>query len=158
MELSGEVLAGQFFIGVPGIQFASHTALRRLVEGVPEDRVWWVNAADPISPCGLSLDRLGVLPRRVPTSHLVFQGSRLVVVSERRGRAMQVRVGPDHPKLGEYLGFIKVLLTRSVRPARAIVIETINGDDAAAGPYRTALAALFHTTRDGTSVRLMRRY
>jgi ATP-dependent Lhr-like helicase len=158
MELSGEVLAGQFFSGIPGIQFASHTALRRLVEGVPEDRIWWVNAADPLSPCGLGLDGLGVLPRRVPTSHLVFQGSRVVVVSERRGRSLQIRVGPDHPNLGEYLGFIKVLLTRSVRPARAIVVETINGEAAAAGPYRTPLAALFHTTRDGSSLRLMRRW
>ena len=158
MELSGEVLAGQFFTDIPGIQFASHAALRRLVEGSPEDRVWWVNAADPASACGLGLEGLGALPRRVATSHLVFQGSHLVVVSERRGRTLQIRVGPDHPNIGEYLGFIKVLLTRPVRPARAIVIETINGEGAAAGPYRTVLAALFHTTRDGSSIRLMRRY
>jgi ATP-dependent Lhr-like helicase len=129
-----------------------------LVEGVPEDRVWWVNAADPVSPCGLGLAGLDALPRRVPTSHLVCHGSRVVVVSERRGRSLQIRVGPDHPNLGEYLGFIKVLLTRSIRPARAIVVETINGEDSAAGPYRTALAALFHTTRDGSSLRLMRRW
>jgi len=151
-------LAGQFFAGIPGLQFASHAALRRLVEGVPKDRVWWVNAADPTSPCGLGLDGLGELPRRVSTSHLVFQGSRLVVVSERRGRLLEIRVGPDHPSLAEYLGFLKVLLTRLVRPARAIVVETINGEAAAAGPYRPALAALFHTTRDGSSLRLMRRY
>jgi len=158
MELSGELLAGHFFCGIPGIQFASHTAFRRLVGGAPQDRIWWVNAADPVSPCGLGLDGLGVLPRRVPTSHLVFHGSRVVVVSERRGRSLQIRVGPDHPNLGEFLGFIKVLLTRSVRAARAIVVETINGEAAAAGPYRTALAALFHTTRDGSSLRLMRRW
>ena len=62
MELSGEVLAGQFFCDLPGIQFASHAALRRLVEGAPEDRVWWVNAADPVSPCGLGLGRLDAAP------------------------------------------------------------------------------------------------
>ena len=151
-------MAGQFFTGVAGLQFASHTALRQLVEGVPEDRVWWVNAADPASPCGLGLDGLGELPRRVPTSHVVFQGRRLVVVSERRDRLLEIRVGPDHPNLAEYLGFLKVLLMRSVRPARAIVVETINGEGAAAGPYRPALAALFHTIRDADSLRLMRRY
>ena len=151
-------MAGQFFAGIPGLQFASHAALRRLVEGVPEDRVSWVNAADPASPCGLGLDDLGELPRRVPTNHLVFQGPRLVVVSERRGRSLEIRVGPDHPNLAEYLGFLKALLTRSVRAARAIVVETINGEAAAAGPYRPALAALFHTTRDASTLRLMRRY
>ena len=158
MELGGEVVAGQFFRGVPGLQFASHVALRRLVEGVPEDRVWWVNATDPASPCGVGLDGLGQLPRRVPTSHLVFHGHRLVVASERRGRSLEVRVGPDHPRLADYLGFLKVLLARAVRPAKAVVVETINGEPAASGPYGQAFAALFHTTRDASSLRLMRRY
>jgi ATP-dependent Lhr-like helicase len=158
MELSGEVVAGQFFTGVAGLQFASHDALSRLHEGVPEDRVWWVNAADPASPCGLGLDALGDLPRRLPGNHLVFHGHRLVVLSERRGRALDIRVGPDHPNLADYLGFLKVLLTRAVRPAKAVVVETINGEAAADGPYRPALAALFHTTRDAGTLRLMRRY
>jgi ATP-dependent helicase Lhr and Lhr-like helicase len=74
------------------------------------------------------------------------------------GRSLEIRVGPEHPNLAEYLGFLKVPLKRSVRPARAIVVETINGEAAAAGPYRPALAPLFHTTRDASSIRLMRRY
>jgi ATP-dependent Lhr-like helicase len=159
MELGGEVVAGQFFTGLPGLQFASHAALRRLRGGVPEDGIWWVNAADPASPCGLPIDGLvGSLPRRVSTSHLVFHGHRLVVSSERRGRVLSIRVGPDHPDLARYLAFLRVLLTRAVRPMRAVVVETINGDPAASTPYRAALAALFHTTRDGSTLRLMRRY
>jgi ATP-dependent Lhr-like helicase len=158
MELGGEVVAGQFFTGLGGLQFASHDALRRLREGVPEDRVWWVNAADPASPCGLGLEAFGAgLPRRVPTSHVVFHGRRLVVTSDRRGRALEIRVAPDHPDLPRYLGFLKMLLTRAVRPMRAVVVETINGAPAA-GPYRAALAALFHVTRDGATLRLTRRY
>ncbi len=159
MELSGEAVAGQFFTGVGGLQFASHAALRRLREGLAGDAVWWLNAADPASPCGLAVEGLDRgLPRRVPTSHAVFHGHRLVVASDRRGRTLSIRVGPDHPDLARYLTFLKVLLTRAVRPARAIVVETINGEPAASGPYRPALDALFHTTRDGTSLRLMRRY
>jgi ATP-dependent Lhr-like helicase len=159
MELGGEVVAGQFFTGLPGLQFASHSALRRLREGVPHDAVWWVNAADPASPSGLPIEGLvGPLPRRVSTSHLVFHGHRLVVASERRGRALSIRVGPDHPDFARYLVFLKVLLTRAVRPMRAVVVERINGEPAAAGPYRAALGALFHTTRDGSTLRLTRRY
>jgi ATP-dependent Lhr-like helicase len=158
MELGGEVVAGRFFAGVGGLQFASHEAVRRLREGVREDAVWWVNAADPASPCGLGLDVLGELPRRLPTTHLVFHGRRLVVVSERRGKALSIRVGADHPELPRYLAFLKVLLTRTVRPMRAVVVETINGEPAVGGAYRPALASLFHTTRDGGSLRLMRRY
>ncbi len=158
MELSGEVVAGQFFTGVPGLQFASHEALRRLRDGVPEDLVWWVNAADLASPCGLALEALGALPRRVPGNHLVFHGSRLVVVSERHGRALAIRVGPDHPSLAAYLGFLKIQLTRSVAPVKAVVVETINGEPAPSSPFRTALAGLFHTTGDGGALRLMRRY
>ena len=159
MELGGEVVAGQFFLGVPGLQFASHEALRELRAGRRAEGVWWVNAADPASPCGLGLDGQDAgLPRRVATSHLVFDDGTLVVVSERRARRLELRVGPDHPSLPEYLGFAKVLLTRTVRPMRAVVVETINGEPAPGSPYRRVFDALFHTTRDGDSLRLMRRY
>jgi hypothetical protein len=88
---------------------------------------------------------------------VVFHGRRLVVTSDRRGRALEIRVAPDHPDLPRYLVFLKMLLTRAVRPMRAVVVETINGAPAA-GPYRAALAALFHVTRDGATLRLTRRY
>ncbi|HUK11871.1 MAG TPA: hypothetical protein VLW17_01100, partial [Thermoanaerobaculaceae bacterium] len=159
MELSGEVVAGRFFDGVAGLQFASHAAVRTMRDGLAEDRVWWLNAADPASPCGLALGGgPAELPRRLPTSHLVFHGTRVVVVSERRGKALTVHAGPEHPRLPEYLGFLKVMLTRQARPMRAIVVETINGAAAASSPYRALLDAAFHTTRDGSTLRLTRRY
>ncbi len=159
MELGGEAVAGQFFTGVAGLQFASHAALRRLRDGLPEDRIWWTSAADPASPCGLGLGGLEApLPRRAATSHLVFHGRRLVVVSERRGRRLTIRVAADHPQLPEYLGFLKVMLTRAVRPMRAIVVETVNGEAAAASAFRVLFEKLFHTVKDAGAVRLMRRY
>jgi ATP-dependent Lhr-like helicase len=159
MELGGEVVAGQFFLGVPGLQFASHEALRGFRDGCLAEHVWWVNAADPASPCGLALEGLDAdLPRRVATSHLVFHGDRTVIVSERRGRRLEVRVGPDHPLLSDYLGFVKILLTRAVQPMRAVVVETVNGEPATDSPYRRIFDALFHTARDAGSLRLMRKY
>jgi ATP-dependent Lhr-like helicase len=159
LELAGEVVAGRFFEGVPGIQFMARAAFRRLGEGLPEDLVWWVNASDPASPCGLGAVATGSeLPRRVPSNHLVFHGRRLVVVSERRGARLTIQVGPDHPGLSSYLEFLRVQLTRTVAPRPSITVEEINGDDAGGSPYRAALAGVFHVTRSPGALKLSRRY
>ena len=69
MELSGEVLSGHFFTGVPGLQFASHAAFRVLRQGLAEDSIYWLNAWDPASPCGLGLeDFKGEVPARLPST------------------------------------------------------------------------------------------
>ena len=75
MELSGEILSGHFFEGIPGIQFISHEAFRFLNEPFAEDRVYWMNAVDPASLCGIRLDSLkGVFPSRIPSTHLAYRG------------------------------------------------------------------------------------
>jgi ATP-dependent Lhr-like helicase len=159
LELAGEVVAGRFFEGVPGIQFMSQTGFRRLQEGLPEDLVWWVNAVDPASPCGLGLEGLSdLLPRRIQGNHVVFHGRRPVVVSQRRGEQLSIRVAPDHPSLTGYLQFLKHLLTRSVQPLKAITIEQINDSAAATSDYRPVFEQIFHVTRTPTALRLSRRY
>ena len=159
MELAGEGVAGRFFESVPGLQFASHEAVRRLAAGLPEDRVWWLNAVDPASPCGLGLELWpDLLPRRVPGNHLVLHGRRLVVVSERRGAVLTVLVPPEHPRLVEYLRPLEVLVSRSVEPLSHLVVETVNGEPAPSSPYRPTLASRFHVTRAGSSLRLDRAY
>jgi ATP-dependent helicase Lhr and Lhr-like helicase len=159
MELSGEVLAGHFFAGVPGPQFASPAAFRRLKEGLPEDALFWVSAVDPASPCGLPLEAFrGRFPPRHPSTYLVFQGPRPVVVARRNGGELEVDAAPDHPRLGDYLGFLRVLLGRQFNPLKSVEVETINGEMAAASPYRNVLADLFPATRDPRALRLWRRY
>jgi ATP-dependent Lhr-like helicase len=159
LELAGEAVTGRFFAGVPGLQFATPSVARRLADGLDEDLVWWVNACDPASPCGLRVDGLDAdLPRRLPGNHVVFHGRRLVVVSERRGRRLRLRVAPDHPHLLDYLEFLELQLTRAVRPRSAVVVDTINEDPATSSPYRQALERRFHVTRTATSLRLARRY
>jgi len=159
LELAGEVFAGRFFNGVPGIQFASPQGLRRLQEGLPEDLVWWINAVDPASPCGLGLDFFSeLLPRRVAGNHLVFHGRRLVVVSVRYGRHLSIRVAEDHPALTEYMGFLKHLLARPVKPLNALTVETVNDTPAASSAYRKAFQEVFHVTRTPTALRLGRQY
>jgi ATP-dependent Lhr-like helicase len=159
MELGGEVVAGHFIDGVIGLQFATHQTIRRLRDGLGEDRIWWINAVDPASPCALSLDLPDWhLPRRVPGNHLVFHGRELVVVSERRGADLTIRVAPQHPDLGSYLSFMVNLLTRTEQPLKRIDLESVNGKPAGSSGYRPALGELFHVTRQPTALRLSRKY
>jgi len=50
------------------------------------------------------------------------------------------------------------MLGRSVRHVRAITVEAVNREPAAASPYRAAFELLFHVTRDRDGLRLGRRY
>ncbi len=163
LELSGEVLAGYFFRGIPGPQFALPGAFRLVERGLPEDAVFWLNALDPASPCGLDLPELRTalgpeLPRRLPTTYLAFVGSRLALVARRLGKELDLHLPPDHPSLPRALGVLKVLLTRQAQPLKSIEIAEINGEPAAKSPYAAALADLFAVTRDPAGLKLWRRY
>jgi len=137
MELSGEVLSGYFFEGIPGLQFVSHRGLRVLQAGLPEEEIYWICAADPASACGLGLPVTG-LPSRLASNHLVYHGSRLVLVSRRRGTEVELRVAPEDYSLLEYLRVYTDLLNRDVAPRKAVRVEKINGSAARESPYKGA--------------------
>ncbi len=159
MELGGEVLAGHFFTGVPGLQFMSHAAFRELRDGLPEGAVYWMNAADPASLAGVEIEGLKqALPARRETTHLVYHGRRLVLVSNRRGRELEVRVEVGHPHVEDYFDVLKVLLTREFRPLKSIDVERINGEPAAEGAYREIFSRLFRAVREQHTLKLWRRY
>jgi ATP-dependent helicase Lhr and Lhr-like helicase len=158
MELSGELLSGNFFSGIPGLQFISHEAYRRLEKGLPDDLVYWINAADPASLCGTGLDGLKEeLPSRLPSTHLVYRGATLVLISRRYGKELDFKVPPDDPRLTEYLSFFKVLLTREFNPLKRVTVEKINETAPAASPYARAMKEFgFEESYEG--LELWRRY
>ncbi len=139
MELSGEILSGYFFKGVPGPQFISQEAFRMLQEPLPETAVFRINATDPASWCGLPVDLPERLPPRVPSTHLVYHGSRLVIVSKRFGRSIEIRAAADDERLRDYLALFKDVLVREFNPRSRIIVETVNGDAATSSPYAGAL-------------------
>jgi ATP-dependent Lhr-like helicase len=158
MELSGEVMAGIFFHGIPGPQFISHRAFRRLRRKLPEDAIYWLNATDPASLCGIQLESVrGMLPARVPTTHLVYRGSRLIVVSKRNGKDLIVNTAPDDPNLPEYMVVLRHLLTRKFQPMKRISIETINGEKAHHSPYVPVLRTFSDVAVDYKNVTLYRK-
>jgi ATP-dependent Lhr-like helicase len=155
MELSGEVLSGYFFKGIPGPQFMSHQAFRIFLKELPGDDVFWLSAVDPASACGLPLEGLrGSLPKRVEGTHLVYRGPRLVLVSQRNGRSLDFLAPPDDTRIPAYLGLCRHLLTREYAPLRRVIIETINGEPAPASPYLLAFRPLFDVVVDVKRVSL----
>jgi ATP-dependent Lhr-like helicase len=158
MELSGEVMAGLFFRGISGPQFISHKAFRRLQRKLPEDVIYWINATDPASLCGIQLDSVrGMLPARAATTHLVYRGNRLMAISKRNGKDLTFNVAPDDPSLGEYMVSLRHLLTRKFQPAKRISIETINGEKATDSLYLPALRAVSDIVVDYKNVTLYRK-
>ena len=158
MELSGEILSGHFFEGIPGVQFMSHEAFRFLKEPMAEDRVFWMNATDPASLAGIGLGALkGDLPSRIPSTHLVYRGCALAAVSRRNGNTLDFHTTPDDPRLAEYLSFFKVILSREFSPEKRATIETINGKPALESPYVPALKE-FGFSRGYKGLELVKHY
>ncbi len=157
MELSGEVLSGYFFDGFPGPQFISHEAFRMLQEPLPQDAVFWINAADPASLCGLGLSLIPGLPSRIASTHLVYHGTRLVMISKRQGKDLEIRARPDDDGLAGYFALFKELLSREFNPAQKITIEMVNGEPVLRSPYAEALKGFgFRSAR--TSLELWKEY
>ncbi len=138
MELSGELVGGLFFHGVPGPQFASHAALRALREPLPEDAIWWHNAADPASPCGLGLHELG-LPDRRASTWLAWRGRQLALVARANGSKLSFGLPPDHPDLPACLGLFRLLVDRRFRPITHLEIAEIDDGPPLESPYAEPL-------------------
>ena len=156
MELSGEVVSGRFFEGIPGPQFMTPDALGHF-QGAREDKIFFINAADPVSPAGLGLPfHTGQLPRRLASNHLVFHGDRLVLTSARQGRTLQFNIPPDEKRLGDYLAVLDHLRYRSFNPVRQLTIETINDQPVLTSPYLASLEERFDVIRDHRAIVLQR--
>jgi ATP-dependent helicase Lhr and Lhr-like helicase len=157
MELSGEVLAGHFFEGIPGLQFMAPNAFNLLTRKLPEDKIFWLNAADPASLCGAGLSSLKkVLPPRLDRTYLVYKGSELVLIVKRYGKDLIFKTPVDDPDLALYFGPLHHLLSREFMPLSAIGVETINGQKAAESPYLDSIKIAFETVVAYNQVTLYR--
>jgi ATP-dependent Lhr-like helicase len=158
MELSGELLAGHFFEGVPGLQFMSPAAFEELQRGLDEDVVYVLNATDPASLCGMAVEGLKErLPSRVASTHLVFCGREVVVLTRKTGKEWEIRVAPDDAELPRYLEPLHRMLTRDVDPRPSFGVDTINGEAATRSVYLPALRRVFDVSADPRRVTLWKK-
>lgn len=144
MELSGEVIGGRFFEGIPGIQFISRSALHLLKYDYKKEPVYWMAAKDPASLCGVKI-KGQELPSRLKTTSLVFKGTKPVLICKRGGKIIEFKVPPDDPRMDEYLQIFKTMLCRDQNPLSSIVIEKINDRPAARSPYKNVFRNSFDT-------------
>ncbi|MFP4384942.1 MAG: DEAD/DEAH box helicase [Spirochaetia bacterium] len=133
MELRGEITGGYFLKGIPGPHFITSRTAGILSENPDDGKIFWMNAYDPASPCGLGGNLFPWdLPSRIPSNHLVFKGTELKAVSKRNGREIDFFTEPGDPEIPQYLEFL--------RHRQGIVYtEKINGIPTRKSPFRDDL-------------------
>jgi len=142
MELAGEVVAGHFFDGLSGPQFALPDALPLLQEHDAAPGTFWCNALDPASPCGIGLD-WDALPQRRPQNYLAFRDGGLALVVENFGKRLTFHVDPADVDDGLLAPLRRLLAAR-----HRLILERINDAPARTSPYRPALERLGRLVSD----------
>jgi len=165
MELAGEVLGGYFFEGLSGPQFLTPAALSTLStvgadlssrqpadagdsqEAIGSVPTFWVNAMDPVSPCGLGLPWPD-LPQRRPQNYLSFHAGRLTLVIENGGRRLRFLKDPDPTAAATILAPLMHLLQRHQR----LPIESIDGQPPLTSPRLELLNTVGRIVKDHRTV------
>ncbi|ADB54193.1 DEAD/DEAH box helicase [Conexibacter woesei] len=133
LETLGIARRGYFVEGLGGAQFALPGAVERLrAQRAPEEAPPLVLAAtDPAQPFGAALPwpkREGETrrPARTPGANVVIAGSEPVLYLERGGKALQVLVDPEDPRVRPAFDALADH-TRAGR-IRRIALEKVNGE------------------------------
>ncbi|MBX3706034.1 MAG: DEAD/DEAH box helicase [Pseudomonadales bacterium] len=152
MELAGEVAGGLFFEGLSGPQFVTPAAQRALEAsgqdtGPDTGPDFWINAMDPVSPCGLGLP-WPTLPQRRPQNYLAFRAGRLALVIENQGRRLRFVEPPEPTALPGLLAPLRHLLART----RRLPIDTIDDAPAHTSERLALLGGIGRIMRDHRQV------
>ncbi len=159
MEMTGEILAGHFFKEIPGPQFISQKAFRILQTKLSDDVIYFMNAIDPASVCGLPIPAIKqTFPKRLSNTYLVFKGHKVMLVCHKNGKEILIHAEPDDEFIVEYLAPLKHLLYRQFMPLKKITVETINGEPADKSAYLSSFKTLFNVLPEFKKVTLYKSY
>jgi ATP-dependent Lhr-like helicase len=141
LETLGVARRGYFVEGMGGAQFALAGAVERLrsqPEGEGEPVV--LSAVDPAQPYGAALPWPTRGPTRSAGAYVVLSGGEPILYLERGGRALQVLVADDDPRVD---GATAVLVDDVRRGRiRRVALEKVNGEPAMGSRLAPALLAL----------------
>jgi len=139
MELSGELVTGRFFEGLNSLQFSSPSIARDLEQAEEYSGIYWMNAADPASPAGLDISALKhKLCARSQNNRIYFKGSSLIAISAKNGKELHIKIKENDPDTADLIALLKIPRTRAVSPEKKLVVEKINGKDAAQSVFADA--------------------
>lgn len=135
LELAGELLYGRYFEGLPGPQFMGTEALglfRDLDSGEKKGPLW-ISALDPASPAAFPFDeRPSLSPPRSALVSLCLEEGWVRAYARRSGKDLVLEKG-----LAEEEG--AAIVASWAAGKEKIIIETIDGEAAAASPYAPLL-------------------
>lgn len=110
---------------------------------------------DPSSMCGLKCSDLKLSARR-RTTHLVYSGANLAIVSQRSGRHLNIFIPPGDPQMEDCLARFNHLPHRPIKPLKRIIIKSINNKPATESAYVEAFETAFKAHDEGTEFVLYR--
>ena len=150
------------FEPVPIERIALHTAqLQGLTngthghEGLSDILPARLKPYDPSSMCGLKCSDLKLSARR-RTTHLVYSGANLAIVSQRSGRHLNIFIPPGDPQMEDCLARFNHLPHRPIKPLKRIIIKSINNKSATKSAYVEAFETAFKAHDEGTEFVLYR--
>jgi ATP-dependent Lhr-like helicase len=157
LELAGEISAGSFFDGVPGLQFISHTALRKLQQSnAVKDDYWWINACDPASMAGIAGLSAG-LPRRLPGNYICYHGTDIIAIIQKNGKEITIIPPPNSTIFHHLVAPLTHLMYRRVNPELKIIVEKINDENPCKSQYLEYFKLYFDVTTDYNRIFLARK-
>jgi ATP-dependent Lhr-like helicase len=140
LEFRGDVRRGYFVRGLSGAQFALPEAIEALRSDDAGDEAVVVAAADPANVFSLPIPgdpaRDPFVRPRSSSALLVAIGGRVVLIAERRGSRVVVRPDSDEGMVARAAEALVRHLSSRLR--RDLVLETIDGQPAAASPQASA--------------------
>lgn len=143
MEMRGEVRRGYFVTGLGGIQFALPEAVEQL-RAPSDETILVLNATDPANPYGAELSQSPVRLSRVPSTFIVFQHGRPLLIAEDNGERITIPDSSIDPRPA-----LQAYLMRPSAP-RHTVIKKWNGAPVLKSPVEEFLESLgFHRTPHG---------
>lgn len=139
MEMSGEVLSGVFFTQIQGLQFASLEAVQCLKEMADSNKVWCINACDPISLCGMGLVEDVQSVKRIKSNWLIYSGSKLIIFVKSHGREIVISEITEQRILVQCLEKLKLIIRIQTKKRKYVTIEIINHLAAKDSTYKDIL-------------------
>lgn len=134
LELSGELVSGNFFEGLPGPQFMTPEAFRDFQSGSAPEGLYALCSEDPASVCGLGSGE--ELPQRKSGSAMVYRDGELVLYARKNGGELRFSLPPGDPACAEAAILLLGLLSRAgAAESKRVVAATVNGQAAEDCPY-----------------------